>query len=346
MRNTPRSCLWAAVMTLTACKSTLDPGPVEPGPPVACEKEGLLGPNRVSAADHAARYGASGGRYSALPTTKERPLESCGIAPSIEALTRLTCDDGSRPFGDDTWAAAEARVGSVGSGGRCGAIIDLYHVDCPEGRYAVFVDVYFCASPTSAAEQVEAAREDDVPTTEAALAQGSDRDADPERREHPDELPPVTEAEFRAWSRTDPAAEKRIFEWDRDNLDRMLSYFGDLQCFRHPLVAAGDAYAAGKSSEAEWTQVRRAHIIALNEWVQQLRALEKSKLMGNLLEAHELVMTGYPQAYERGDQAELAKQDAHWQIIEAKVRKYVEVLGVEQKLESLSALDCASRRKQ
>lgn len=241
MRNTPRSCLWAAVMMLTACKSTLDPGPVEPGPAVACEKDGLLGPNRVSAADHAARYGAAGGRYSALPTTKERPLESCGIATSIHELTRLTCDDGSRPFGDDTGAASEARVGNVGHGGRCGAIIDLYHVDCPEGRYAVFVDGYFCAWPTSATDPVEAARDDDVPTVAEALAQGSDRGMDPELRERPDELSPPTDAEFRAWSRKDPAAEKRLHEWDRGNLDRMLGYFGELQCFRHPLVTAGDA---------------------------------------------------------------------------------------------------------
>lgn len=140
--------LW---MFLAACRSTIDPGPVEPGPPVACEKEGLLGPNRVSEADYASRYGASAERYSEVPTSKERPLEVCGIPASGEALTRLTCDDGSRPFGDDAGAAAAARNGSMGSGGRCGAIIDLYTVPCPEGRYAVYVDAYFCGPAESAA---------------------------------------------------------------------------------------------------------------------------------------------------------------------------------------------------
>ena len=140
--------LWSSLVlpltVLVACKTTLDLGSVEPGPPVACEKEGLIGPNRVSEADYASRYGASATRYSEAPTSKERPLEVCGIGASGEALTHLACDDGSRPFGDDIRAAAAARSGSVGSGGRCGSIIDLYTVPCPEGRYAVYVDAYFC----------------------------------------------------------------------------------------------------------------------------------------------------------------------------------------------------------
>lgn len=37
------------------------------------------------------------------------------------------------------------RVGNVGLGGRCGTIIDLYEVECPEGIYRVFMDLYHCA---------------------------------------------------------------------------------------------------------------------------------------------------------------------------------------------------------
>ena len=58
-------------------------------------------------------------------------------------LAKLRCEDGSTPIRDHDTAEA-ARVGNVGKGGRCGSIIDLYQVKCPEATYELFVDGYVC----------------------------------------------------------------------------------------------------------------------------------------------------------------------------------------------------------
>lgn len=90
------------------------------------------------------RYGAGMTRFSEVRTSKKRPLEACGIEAALEQLVRATCDDGTQPFGGDLMAAHMSRVGNVGSGGRCDAIINVYDVPCPEARYLVYVDRYFC----------------------------------------------------------------------------------------------------------------------------------------------------------------------------------------------------------
>ena len=58
-------------------------------------------------------------------------------------LSKLTCDDGTRPL-SDARAAQQARTGNVGPGGKCGNIVDLYRVTCPEGDVDVFIDMYWC----------------------------------------------------------------------------------------------------------------------------------------------------------------------------------------------------------
>jgi hypothetical protein len=58
------------------------------------------------------------------------------------------------------------------------------------------------------------------------------------------------------------------------------------------------------------------------------RIMEKSKFVGNILEAHELVMNGYPKSYNAHDETELERNDAHWLIVQLKFKKYVKQLGV------------------
>lgn len=100
-------------------------------------------PAGVSAAELEASYGRADRRYSDSPSTKDRPIEVCGLPAQSAYLLRLTCDDGSHPFASSD-AAAGARVGNVGEGGRCGRIIDEYEVACPERVYQVFIDAYRC----------------------------------------------------------------------------------------------------------------------------------------------------------------------------------------------------------
>jgi hypothetical protein len=68
----------------------------------------------------------------------------CGIPAENDWLESLTCDDGSKPFGN----AEEVRAGNVGPGGRCGSIVDQYVVKCPGGKtYPIFIDAYVCPKP-------------------------------------------------------------------------------------------------------------------------------------------------------------------------------------------------------
>jgi hypothetical protein len=100
----------------------------------------------ISKAEWDKRNGAGVTKFSQAKSTKERPIEMCTIDAQNEWLTSLSCDDGSQPI-DSHEAAEIARVGNVGKGGRCGSIIDLYRVKCPEASYDVYVDGYVCPLP-------------------------------------------------------------------------------------------------------------------------------------------------------------------------------------------------------
>ncbi len=144
-----------------------------------------------------------------------------------------------------------------------------------------------------------------------------------------------TEAEFKAWDRKDPEGEKHLYKWDKAHLDDMLQYWHQLECFQQAVKVEGEkAFGAEPGSETseQWFQFKQAYVAHLDGWQKRLfaeqpRVLEKSKFVGNFLEAHELVMNGYLRAFNDGDETELKKQEAHWAIIEAKNKKYVKSLG-------------------
>jgi hypothetical protein len=71
------------------------------------------------------------------------PVEVCGVEGELRWLVSLTCLDGSPPFGSMEHAHG-SRAGSMGEGGRCGAIIDRYQVRCPDRVIEVFMDMYHC----------------------------------------------------------------------------------------------------------------------------------------------------------------------------------------------------------
>lgn len=100
----------------------------------------------LPAAEYEARVGATATHFSQLSTSRERPAEACGIVASKKWLTTLRCDDQSLPV-TDIKVASELRVGNVGVGGRCGSIVDLYRIPCPEQMYELYVDAYMCPAP-------------------------------------------------------------------------------------------------------------------------------------------------------------------------------------------------------
>jgi len=85
---------------------------------------------------------------ASVESTKERPVEVCGVGGELTWLVALTCPDGSHPF-SSTEQAHNSRTGNVGAGGRCGTIIDLYAVPCPDKTYEVYMDMYQCMASES-----------------------------------------------------------------------------------------------------------------------------------------------------------------------------------------------------
>ncbi len=97
-------------------------------------------------ADWERRKGAGVVRYSDARSTKAAPVEVCGFPAENAWLIAASCNDGSHPIAKRV-DAEKLRVGNVGSAGRCGSIVDLYRIPCPEATYDVYVDAYVCPRP-------------------------------------------------------------------------------------------------------------------------------------------------------------------------------------------------------
>jgi hypothetical protein len=145
-----------------------------------------------------------------------------------------------------------------------------------------------------------------------------------------------SDTELKAWDRKDPEGEKHLYKWDKANLDRMMGHWEDLVCFKEKMKIEGQkAFGAepGGAQAEEWYQFKQSFVIPiLDSWQKRLfasepRITEKTKFIGNFLEAHELVSREYPAAYNESDNTALEKADAHWMIVEAKIKKYVGNLG-------------------
>ncbi len=95
-------------------------------------------------ADAPRRWGWQWEEFGQVRSSPQVPVEVCRARGQCEWLLDLTCEDGSNPFRGLEDAHAH-RVGSVGPGGRCGKIIDLYVVPCPEKDYEIYMDMYHCS---------------------------------------------------------------------------------------------------------------------------------------------------------------------------------------------------------
>jgi len=78
-------------------------------------------------------------------TTKATPVEVCGARGQIAWLLRSRCSDGTAPFVDPRRAHG-SRAGNVGSGGRCGRVVDLYKVVCPKKTHSIYISLYHCTA--------------------------------------------------------------------------------------------------------------------------------------------------------------------------------------------------------
>ncbi|HEV7556672.1 MAG TPA: hypothetical protein VGO00_14505 [Kofleriaceae bacterium] len=142
------NCLQAASEKAAAKQPAQDTTAEEPDHP--CDPKWATTKNRpmtigaagIPKAEWDKRNGAGVTAFKNAKSSKDKPIEMCGIPTENQWLTTLQCGDGSKPVtraNVETW-----RKGSLGTGGRCGSIIDLYSVKCPEASYDIYIDAYVC----------------------------------------------------------------------------------------------------------------------------------------------------------------------------------------------------------
>ena len=104
---------------------------------VCAQKKNDFGPVELRDDQVALRRGTGVAKFADLASTREAPIEVCSPSEQRAWLGGVACNDGPPK-------TAPQRSGSVGPGGTCGSIIDLYIVECPEKSYEVFMDMYMC----------------------------------------------------------------------------------------------------------------------------------------------------------------------------------------------------------
>jgi len=125
------------------------------GPPAAkphhvrqrgsCPPERDDGSYDLDAAKAHARRGEIDHRFADTTSTWQAPIQVCGLYGELTWLTRMTCADGSRPWGDDIDKAHGARKDSaMDIAPSCKKPIELYIAPCPEHPYDIYLDIYQC----------------------------------------------------------------------------------------------------------------------------------------------------------------------------------------------------------
>src|SRR5690606_7243600 len=162
-------------------------------------------------------------------------------------------------------------------------------------------------TPTEGGGIVEAMKKaDEDPPVEKKADDG-------EKREIPTaDMPEPTAEELAAWDRKDPEGEKHLYKWDKANSKKMQTYWKELRCLRDEMRKNGQlAFGTGPGGpeQEKWEQFKLAYItMVVDPWQQRMFAAEgqdiltKSKVIGTILEAHELVMKHYPTAYNNSDE--------------------------------------------
>jgi hypothetical protein len=126
--------------------ATTTPPPVTPSLPelpgldasVCEQRNGGFGPVPLTDVQAPKRRGETVTSYADAVNSQAKPIEVCGVGAEFRWLANVHCN------GDVALKNPPERAGSVGGGGACDSIIDLYEVKCPEKTYKVYMDMYMC----------------------------------------------------------------------------------------------------------------------------------------------------------------------------------------------------------
>lgn len=127
-----------------ASTSTVPATASDTTPPTGCPGVGGgFGPVILDETQAGSRWMATQTLITSVQSSKENPVEVCGVQGELGWLLAVTCPDGTHPY-TDAELAHNSRLGNVGEGGRCGSVIDLYPVPCGGDVYEVYMDMYMC----------------------------------------------------------------------------------------------------------------------------------------------------------------------------------------------------------
>jgi hypothetical protein len=121
-----------------------------PGEDAGCQpRAGSDRPVIVSREAWQARKWRDATKLSQLKTSRDDPMQACGLSGTSQWLANLHCDDETRPVSSAGDAKASF-VKSVGRGGRCDNDIRLYRLACAASKGAqaetfdIFIDRFWC----------------------------------------------------------------------------------------------------------------------------------------------------------------------------------------------------------
>lgn len=113
------------------------PPPVPKIDPLCAHRPEKAGPFVLDATLAMQRTGYAAGDYLEVESSREKPIEVCGLEGARKWLEAAKCPDGAA-------GAQLGRVGSVGLGGRCNTMIERFKVGCNDGSFSIYFAVHFC----------------------------------------------------------------------------------------------------------------------------------------------------------------------------------------------------------
>jgi hypothetical protein len=132
-----------------------------------------------------------------------------------------------------------------------------------------------------------------------------------------------------AWDRKDPEGEALLRSWDQAHVAELSSWWRELQCLRLALVSVGNT-TYNSNDAARWQTFAGMFRPAADSWMSALLSpeiLSNSKAIARILEAHELLISAYPNAFEAGDAWELQSCDEQWTVVANKLDEYLTQVG-------------------
>lgn len=192
------------------------------------------------------------------------------------------------------------------------------------------------AGPSSTPEPAAAEPASEVEPTEAPETIEESEPAEPHAAADQARSDGPTAEQLAAWDRASPQRDAPLNAFDQQNFEKMQARMHDLECFRRRAIEHGEQSLSaepGSKADDAWFHFKRSFVMEMDTWQKQmfaddLRVIEKSKYIGPLLEAHEVVMHHLLRAYNEQDRERITKVGLMWEAAAARFDAHTTALGL------------------